>query len=134
MSSSELNHQEFEMEIVRLLFRLLSNGCPVMECGTQTTNGTKEPNVVWASDAMRRAHRGEPSYAKAPELCVEVISPSNTHREINEKRRLYFEAGAQEVWLCAEDGAMTFYVAPESTVSRSRLCPEFPVRIDPFAA
>ena len=134
MPSPKLNHQEFETEIVRLLFLLLKNGRPLSECGVITSDGTKEPDVVWASNGLRQAHREEASFTRAPELCVEVISPSNTQREINNKRRLYFEAGAQEVWLCGEDGSMTFHTTSEITVPRSRLCPEFPVRVDPFAA
>jgi hypothetical protein len=31
---------------------------------------------------------------RAPEICVEIISPSNTESEIQEKQALYFEAGA----------------------------------------
>ena len=134
MTTPRLDHQEFEGEITRLLYLLLSNGRPLSECGVITSNGTKEPDVVWASNTMRRAHRQEASFTKAPELCVEVISPSNTRREINEKRRLYFEAGAQEVWICGKVGAMTFYTNNETTVARSLFCPEFPVRVDPFSA
>lgn len=131
--SPRLNHQEFEIEIIRLLFLLLKNGRPLSECGVITSDGTKEPDVVWASNVLRRAHREEASFTQAPELCVEVISPSNTQGEINQKRRLYFEAGAQEVWICSEESGLTFYTAPETVVPRSHLCPEFPARIDPFA-
>jgi integrase len=34
---------------------------------------------------------------RAPEICIEILSPSNTPAEINEKRALYFDAGAAEV-------------------------------------
>jgi hypothetical protein len=39
-------------------------------------------------------------------------SPSNTA----EKRALYFEAGAQEVWTCSLDGKLRFQVAPGQQV------------------
>jgi hypothetical protein len=38
--------------------------------------------------------------------------------EMNEKRDLYFEAGAQEVWLCGLDGKMEFYTPDLSAASR----------------
>jgi Uma2 family endonuclease len=61
---------------------------------------------------------------RAPEVCVEVLSPSNSEPEMNEKRALYFEAGAHEVWICRRDGKMEFYT-PDLAGS-SRLCPLFP--------
>jgi Uma2 family endonuclease len=35
----------------------------------------------------------------APDLAVEVMSPSNTAREMDEKTALYFGAGARAVWI-----------------------------------
>src|SRR5436190_590555 len=35
-----------------------------------------------------------PCFPRAPEICVEVISPSNTDAELREKGSLYFAAGA----------------------------------------
>ena len=32
---------------------------------------------------------------RAPEICVEVLSPSNSKPEMEEKRALYFEAGGK---------------------------------------
>jgi hypothetical protein len=43
---------------------------------------------------------------------------------MEEKLALYFEAGAQEVWICGLDGKMEFYTADLSAASR--LCPIFP--------
>ena len=62
----------------------------------------------------------------SPELLIEVISPSNTKAEIRDKKKLYFESGASEVWLCDGEGKITFYVADKSTIEKSELFPEFP--------
>ena len=43
------------------------------------------------------------------EVCIEVLSPSNTQSEMDEKRGLYFARGANEVWLCDEQGNLSFY-------------------------
>lgn len=39
----------------------------------------------------------------APDLAVEVISPSETPASINEKTRLYFDTGAKAVWIIYPD-------------------------------
>ena len=66
----------------------------------------------------------------APEICVEVLSPSNSAAEIDEKRALYFDSGAREVWICNLDGSMSFFVGPGNLQSSaSILCPAFPAAI-----
>ena len=96
--------------------------------GVQTSDGTKEPDTVWVSRERRRRHRGKISYPEAPEICVEVLSPGNSRREINEKKKLYLQAGAQEVWTCGRDGTMKFFDA-DGPLPASRLCPGFPAGI-----
>ncbi|MDZ4800778.1 MAG: Uma2 family endonuclease [Bryobacteraceae bacterium] len=44
------------------------------------------------------AARGESYFSGAPELAVEIISPSNSAAEIDEKTSLFFRYGAQEFW------------------------------------
>ena len=67
-------------------------------------------------------------YAKAPEICVEILSPSNSEAEMKEKRALYFEAGAVEVWECDQDGVMTFYLE-SGVMEQSGIAPDFPKRM-----
>jgi Uma2 family endonuclease len=70
-------------------------------------------------------------FPRAPEICVEVLSPSNTRVEIREKTALYFDAGAKEVWLCSDSGAMTFLRAGETQpMPASQICPDFPRQIE----
>jgi Uma2 family endonuclease len=45
----------------------------------------------------------------APPICVEIVSPSNTATQMEEKRALYFASGAKEVWVCERDGKMRFF-------------------------
>ena len=54
---------------------------------------------------------------------------SNSRREMNAKKKLYFEQGALEVWLCDEYGKMTFYDS-EGQLERSKLFPDFPLRVE----
>lgn len=53
----------------------------------------------------------------APDLAVEVLSPSNTRREMERKRREYFEAGTQVVWIVDPDRrTVEVYSSPEQFV------------------
>jgi Uma2 family endonuclease len=51
----------------------------------------------WHRFPGRKLERG-PFVEAAPDLAVEVISPSNTRREIERKIQDYFQAGACLVW------------------------------------
>src|SRR5271166_3000887 len=69
----------------------------------------------------------ETCLTRAPEICVEILSPSNTAGEIDEKIALYFEAGAREVWICERDGTLKFHFSsPPEIRESSELCPQFP--------
>jgi Uma2 family endonuclease len=63
----------------------------------------------------------------APEICVEVTSSSNTGEEIEEKRALYPEASAEEVWVVGADNQIRFF--SEEELERSRLAPECPTEV-----
>jgi Uma2 family endonuclease len=65
----------------------------------------------------------------APEVCVEVLSMSNSDIEMKEKRKLYFERGAKEVWICDEYGNISFY-NPKRKISKSAMFPDFPKKIE----
>jgi Uma2 family endonuclease len=70
---------------------------------------------------------GDPT-TQAPELCVEVMSASNTDEEMTEKRRLYRDAGAEEVWVVDADGRVRFFADEE--MDQSVLAPDFPAQVD----
>ena len=108
----------------------MERGEVVTECPISTSKGVKAADVAWCSDAIWTEAEQLPCFPKAPEICVEVISPSNTMGEIDQKIFLYFEAGAKEVWLCSENGEMSFYHSVEETSQWSRLVPEFPRLIE----
>ena len=48
-----------------------------------------------------------------------------------DKKALYFDAGASEVWFCREDGTMEFYLSPSTEpAAQSAICPNFPKTIE----
>ena len=48
---------------------------------------------------------------EAPEICVEVRSPSNTDADMAPKTVLFLQAGAVEVWIVDEAGAQQVFDA-----------------------
>jgi len=84
------------------------------EFAIATPEGVKVPDVAWMSKGRweQMQETGDPT-TLAPEICVEVLSSSNTAEEIREKRALYLEAGAEEVWVVDEDGQVQFFGADE---------------------
>ena len=124
-------HGGYQFEIGNLLKKLLPNGRVITECAIETTDGTKVPDVIWISKERHAPMKRAFSFHVAPEICVEVLSNSNSRGEMQDKTKLYFAAGAGEVWLCDENGDMEFFL-PESPApfTASRLCPDFPKHID----
>ncbi|MEO0530175.1 MAG: Uma2 family endonuclease [Planctomycetota bacterium] len=129
MSPASNWHNRRQVRIAKALERHLNEGESFVECSVQTTKGVKVPDVVWQSSEHFAAHGDSTPMSIAPEVCVEVLSPSNSTAEIEMKTDLYFGAGAIEVWVCDTDGVMTFRTEA-GIVERSELAPEFPQRID----
>lgn len=114
---------------VRISSQLLGLGGEVItECSIETSDSTKVADVAWLSPEFVEEFGMTTPYLKAPEICVEILFPSNSEEEMVEKRALYFEAGAREVWECDQDGVMTFYRNLEM-IEQSELAPEFPKRM-----
>jgi Uma2 family endonuclease len=120
-------HGSFQAEIGHLLWDLLPDGRVVTVCPISTADGVKAADVAWASPGCMKELGDNACFPRAPEICAEVLSPSNTNAEIQEKAALYFDAGAREVWLCSETGAMSFLgLVGGETMALSKLCPDFP--------
>ena len=122
-------HADRQGHIADFLKDLLPDGRTLPECPLSTADGVKSVDVVWLASARRELVERPVLLTTAPEICVEVLSPSNTQAEMDEKRALYFDAGASEVWVCNLDGSMSFFVGPDHQVSASTLCPGFPQAI-----
>ncbi|MGR0480429.1 MAG: Uma2 family endonuclease [Candidatus Electronema sp. V4] len=129
MTPVKIYHAALQGELEFLLRSLLRSGKTLPECAVQTRKGVRVADVVWASDAVFAQIKHETTCSVCPEICIEVISASNTDEEMKEKRKLYFEQGAKEVWLCSEQGELRFFTARDETAVSS-LVPAFPHRIE----
>ncbi len=128
MSPVKVYHSAFQGRIGSLLDRLLK-GRVLAECAIATPAGTKVTDVAWVSLERFEMVKEEDECSIAPEICVEVISSSNSKREIREKMDLYFSRGALECWTCDEHGNMSFYTS-SGGIGKSAIVPDFPARID----
>lgn len=127
MSPASNQHGIYQSKISRLLYDALG-GETVSECSIDTAKGVKVADVAWVSDEFLAAHQKETPYRKAPEICVEILSPSNTAAEMKEKIVLYLAKGAKEVWLCDLEGYLSFY-GNEGQLDASVLVPDFATQI-----
>ena len=125
MSPAHPRHSRLQSKLARILGDLLADGEAIVELAVETKDNTKVPDVVWAPKAMIDRHSSDFSWLNAPEICVEVLSPANTTDEIDQKRKLYFEAGALEVWICSWNGRMAF-LQPRRETDPLEALPGFP--------
>ena len=129
MTPASNKHGLFQSEIIKRLGNLIKSGRTVSECSINTGKGTKVSDVAWFSAAFFKKHGTETPYSSAPEICIEILSPSNSPEEMQEKRDLYFAAGAKEVWICGEDGNICFY-NQDRQLAHSQIVSKFPAKID----
>lgn len=125
MSPATNENGMYQAKIVAFLSRLIDTGAIINECSIQTREGVKVADVAWASDDFFDRNRGDNPFREAPELCVEILSSSNTAMEMDEKKELYFARGAREFWVCDQNGKMTFY-QNTGELDRSALVESFP--------
>ena len=75
-----------QAEIVYQLKLLLPKGGVLTECGVSTQGGNKTPDISWISVHHPQFRRPDVKVLNpAPEICVEVLSPSNSADEIELK-------------------------------------------------
>ena len=119
MSPDSNRHGINQVAIARALADHLPAGIAMVECSIATAEGVRVPDVAWASADFIARHGDITPYPAAPEICVEVRSPSNTDAEMAFKTRLFLEAGAVEVWIVSEAGSwQVFDAGGPQTVSR----------------
>ncbi|MDD2761422.1 MAG: Uma2 family endonuclease [Methylomonas sp.] len=118
MSPASNRHGIQQAKLVRLLAQMLHDGEIATECSIGTHLGVRVADVVWMSSAFLVKYGELTPYPQAPELCIEILSPSNSPREMEEKIRLYLGYGAHEVWIVDVEGTITLY-GPEGKREQS---------------
>ncbi len=104
MSPASNRHSRQQSAISFALTSQLPAGTAFVECSVLTTDGVRVPDVAWASADFVALNGDLTPFPSAPEICVEVRSPSNTDAEMAHKTHLFLQAGAVEVWIVTEAG------------------------------
>ena len=111
MTPASNRHGRLQARIASELNRQLEGGEAFTEASVLTAIGVRVLDVVWASAAFLQTHGEETPFTRAPEICVEIVSPSNSEAEISAKVRAYLAAGAGEVWVAEEAGRIRYFDA-----------------------
>ena len=110
MSPASNSHGSLQFETgARIRDAKQGKGKVITECSIHTSQGVKVADVAWASDSFIERFGFDTPYKRAPEICAEVVSSSNSQGEIDEKIELYLSKGAHEVWIVSEDGSTRYY-------------------------
>jgi Uma2 family endonuclease len=106
MAGPGLEHGEVQLAVGSLLRAFVKPrqlGRVFTESGAVTE---RDPDTVRGPDVSYYSRERLPLDARVvgyhdqpPDLCVEVLSPSNTKRAMNHKLREYFFAGVRAVWV-----------------------------------
>jgi Uma2 family endonuclease len=130
MSPATNWHAYWQYEIAGILReQVRTKGMGFTEASIDTSEGVKVADVAWASLEFVAFHGMTTPFFNAPEICVEIISPSNTKEEINQKVQLYFAQGAKEVWLCDLNGKIEMQ-NKNGLLEHSEIAPMFPKQLE----
>jgi Uma2 family endonuclease len=124
MSPASNRHGRLQVLLAAELMRQMPDGIVINEASILTDIGVRVPDVAWGSGDFFTAYGETTPYPKAPEICIEIVSPSNSDLEMREKTRAYLAAGAREVWHVSEDGSVRYFDG-----TGARAASSFPVSI-----
>ncbi len=123
-------HVYWQYEIAGILReQLRTRGMGFTQASIDTPEGVKVADVAWRSHEFIALSGMSTPFPKAPELCVEIISPNNSKQEIDQKVRLYLEQGAFEVWLCDLSGKIEM-IGKHGKLERSEIASGFPTQLE----
>ena len=116
-----VEHGRVQVNISGLIWTFLKTnkiGCVVTESGVITERDddtVRGPDISYYSKERMPLEKRVVKYNDLPpDLCVEVVSPSNTKRELREKIQEYFSVGVRMVWIVEpEDRSVTVLTSPK---------------------
>jgi Uma2 family endonuclease len=111
-------HGVVQMKLGQILAAL--GGQASAEAPIVTASGILVADATWASAQFVSHHADESPLTRAPEICIEVLSPSNSVKEIREKIGAYLAAGAEEVWVVSPESKRIELYGPAGELERSR--------------
>ncbi len=102
-------HQVIVLSVLKQVEAQLGGEAGMPSVQTPTA-GIRSPDVAWMADAAawQRLSREDPMPV-VPDLCIEVVSPGNRRKDLNEKVAAYLAGGAKEVVLIEMDGRIRYF-------------------------
>ena len=109
------HHSRVAMRLAQTLERALG-GEAYTELAIALPSGLRVPDVAWCSAQFLARYAeefapGNLALSVPADLCIEVMSESNTLGELKEKAAAYVAAGAKEAWIVLPDLGLRFYDA-----------------------
>jgi len=84
-------------------------------------------DVGMVSDQRWRAAPRDGWLAGAPDLVVEVLSPSDTQMELNDREHTCFQGGSREFWVVYPKPQIIIVSTPDGTSRKYRIGDEIPL-------
>jgi Uma2 family endonuclease len=120
MPNPGFEHGEVQLQVGFLIKSFLKAnpiGRAVTESGTVTErkpDTVRGPDVSFYSAArLPLGQRVQKYHTEVPDLCAEVVSPSNSLRKLKDKAKEYLFAGVRAVWIVdPEDRTVTIVTEP----------------------
>jgi Uma2 family endonuclease len=80
-----------------------------------------QPDITVICDETKRGYEG---CRGAPDLVIEILSPSNSAIEMERKLKLYLEAGVQEYWVVDPEnkGLTVYHFSKGSIITKTYKC------------
>jgi Uma2 family endonuclease len=123
MTPASFYHGVVQGRLCRSLAKL--GGEVVVEAPVVTLMGLFVADVAWASARFMSAHGAETPLTRAPEICIEVVSPSNSVKELREKTEAFLTAGAEEVWIVYPQSKRCEFYGKQGLVLSSNYAVDF---------
>ncbi len=115
----KLRHQIRQKRIEKVVERAAGDrGVVIMEFGFRALpeHEARRADVAFISMARYRAALDADEFFGAPDLVIEVLSPSNTAAEMDDKEKLCFANGCREFWQLDEDRQIVRVTRAEAPV------------------
>ncbi|MBL8217920.1 MAG: Uma2 family endonuclease [Bryobacterales bacterium] len=110
-----------------------------VETGSVLDEGSwRQPDVSYFRKEKLAAQDPNKPIHGAADICIEVVSPSNTHRELDERARHFLATGAQTVWIVypatkevqVRTAAGSNWLGPDDELTHPGLLPGFSARVN----